>query len=53
VTDQLLIMYGILLQHLFFVAAVVYSRSCDFYVADENIFFASEVNNAYFCKHLF
>jgi len=26
VTDQLLIMYGVLLQHFFFVAAVVYSQ---------------------------
>jgi len=39
VTDRLLIMYGILLQQLFFVMAVVYSGSWDFfYMADVNNF---------------
>jgi len=39
VTDQLLIMYGILLRQFFFVAAVMYSGSWDFfYIADLNIF---------------
>jgi len=51
VADQPLITYGILLLYLFFVAAVMYSRSLYFLLADVNIFFASEVNNAYFCKH--
>jgi len=32
VTDRLLIMYGILLRRLFFVAAVVYSGSWDFFI---------------------
>jgi len=32
VTDRLLIMLGILLQQLFFVAAVVYSGSWDFFI---------------------
>ena len=38
VTDRLLIMYGILLRQFFFVAAVVYSESRDFYMADVNNF---------------
>jgi len=38
-TDQLLIMYGILLQQLFFAEAVVYSGSWDFfYMADVSNF---------------
>ena len=52
VTDRLLIMYGILLRRLFFVAAVLYSGSCFFYMADVNNFF-SELDNAYFSRHLF
>jgi len=40
VTDRLLIMYGILLQHLFFVVTVVvYSRYWDFLTAGANIIF--------------
>jgi len=38
VTDRQLIMYGILPRQLFFVAAVVYSGSWDFYMADVNNF---------------
>ena len=38
VTDRLLIMYSVLLQLLFFVVAVVYSGSRDFYMADVNNF---------------
>ena len=37
-TDRLQIMHGILLRELFFVVAVVYSRSWDFYMADVNNF---------------
>jgi len=49
-----MIMYGILPRQLFFVAAVVYSGSWDFlYMADVNNFFVSELNNAYFSRHLF
>ena len=33
VTDRLLIMYGILLRHHFFVVAVVYNRSWDFFIS--------------------
>jgi len=53
-TDQLLIMYGILLRHLFFfVAAVVYSQLWDFfYMIDVNIF-VSELNNAYFSREIY
>jgi len=46
-------MYGILLRQLFFVAAVVYSWSLDFfYMGDVNNFFDSELNSAYFSRHL-
>ena len=38
VTDWLLIMYGFLLQQLFFVVAVVYSGSWIFYMADVSNF---------------
>jgi len=37
-TDRLLITYGILLQKLFFVVAVVYCGSWDFYMVDVNNF---------------
>jgi len=53
VTDRLLIMYGILLRQLFFVAAVVYSGSWDFLYDRCKQLFVSELNNAYFFKHLF
>ena len=46
-------MYGILPRMFFFVAAVVYSGLWDFYMADVNNFFVSELNNAYFSRHLF
>ena len=38
VTDQLLIVYGRLLWHLFFVTAIAYSQSWHFYVVDVNNF---------------
>ena len=45
-------MYGILPRQLFFVAAVVYSGSWDFfYMADKRRLFVSELNNAYFSRH--
>jgi len=53
VTDQLLIMYGILPQQLFFVAAVVYNWSWDFLYGRFKQLFVSELNNAYFSRHLF
>jgi len=48
-TDQLLIMYGILLRHLFFLccSSCVQSVVGFFYMIDVNIF-VSELNNAYF-----
>jgi len=46
-------MYGILTRQLFFVAAVVYSGSWDFLYGLCKQFFVSELNNAYFSKHLF
>jgi len=48
VTVRFLIMYGILLRPLFFVAAVVYSGSWDF-LYDR----VSELYHAYFSRHLF
>jgi len=53
VTDRLLIMYSILLRQLFFVAAVVYSGSWDFLYGRCKQLFVSELNNAYFSRHLF
>jgi len=53
VIDRLLIMYGILLRQLFFVAAVVYSGSWDFLYGRCKQLFVSELNNAYFSRHLF
>jgi len=53
VTDRLLIMYGILPPQLFFVAAVVYSWSWDFLYGRCKQLFVSELNNAYFSRHLF
>jgi len=53
VTDRLLIMYGILLRQLFFVAAVVYSGSWDFLYGRRKQLFVGELSNAYFCRHLF
>jgi len=52
-TDRLLIMYGILLRQLFFVAAVVYSASLEFLYGHYKQLFVSEFNNAYFFRHLF
>jgi len=52
-TDRLLIMYGILLRQLFFVAAVVYSGSWDFLYGWCKQLFVNELNNAYFSRHLF
>jgi len=46
-------MYGILLQQLFFVAAVVYSGSWDFLYGRCKQLFVSELNNGYFSRHLF
>ena len=51
--DKLLIMYGILLRQLFFVAAVVYCGSWDFLYGRCEQLFVSELNNAYFSRHLF
>ena len=51
--DWLLIMYGILPQQLFFVAAVVYSGSWDFLYGRCKQLFVSEFINAYFSRHLF
>jgi len=51
VTDQLLIMYGILLRQLFFVVAVVYSGL--FLYGRWKQLFVSELNNAYFSRNLF
>jgi len=54
VTDRLLIMQGILPRQLFFVvAAVVYSGSWDFLYGRCKQLFVSELNNAYFSRHLF
>ena len=53
VTDWLLIMYGFLLQQLFFVVTVVYSGSWDFLYGWCKQLFVSELNNAYFSRHLF
>jgi len=53
VTDRLLIMYGILPRQLFFVGAVVYSGSRDFLNGRWKQLFVSELNNAYFSRHLF
>jgi len=53
VIDRLLITYGILLRLLFFVAAVVYSGSWDFLYGRCKQLFVSELNNAYFSRHLF
>jgi len=52
-TDRLLIMYGILLRQLFFVVAVVCSGSWDFLCGRCEQLFVSELNNAYFSRHLF
>ena len=52
-TDRLLIMYGILPRQLFFVAAVLYSESWDFLYGRCKQLFVSELNNAYFSRHLF
>jgi len=52
VTDRLLIMYDILLRQLFFVAAVEYSGSWDFLYGQCKQPFDSELNNAYFSRHL-
>ena len=52
-TDRLLIMYDILPRQLFFVAAVVYSGSWDFLYDRCKQLFVSELNNAYFSRHLF
>ena len=52
-TDQLLIMYGILLRQLFFVVAVVCIGSWDFLCGRCKQLFVSELNNAYFSRHLF
>jgi len=49
VTDLLLIVYGILLRQLFFVAAVV----MEFLYSLCKQLFVSELNNAYFSRHLF
>jgi len=49
VTDLLLIVYGILLRQLFFVAAVV----MEFLYGLCKQLFVSELNNAYFSRHLF
>jgi len=46
-------MYGILLHQLFFVVAVVYSGSWDFLYGWCKQLFVSELNNAYFSRHLF
>ena len=46
-------MYGILPQQLFFVAAVVYNWSWDFLYGRFKQLFVSELNNAYFSRHLF
>jgi len=46
-------MYGILLQQLFFVAAVVYSGSLDFLYGRCKQLFVNELNNAYFSRHCF
>jgi len=54
VIDRLLIMYGILLRQLFFVVAVVYSGSRDFFLYGQcKQLFVCELNNAYFFRHLF
>jgi len=53
VTGRLLIMYGILLRQLFFVAAVVYSGSWDFLYGPCKQLFVSELNNVHFFRHLF
>jgi len=49
VTDLLLIVYGILLRQLFFVAAVV----MEFLYGLCKQLFVSELNNAYLSRHLF
>jgi len=41
-------MYGIF----FFVTAVAYTQSWDFYMVDVNVFFVRELNNAYFTRHI-
>jgi len=46
-------MYGILLQQLFVVAAVVYSGSWDFLYGRCKRRFVGKFNNAYFSRHLF
>jgi len=48
----LLIMYRILLRQLFFVVAVVYSGSLDFLYGQCKQLVVSELNNAYFSRHL-
>jgi len=53
VTDRLLITYGILLQQLFFVVAVVNSGSWDFLYGRCKQLFVSELKNAYLSIHLF
>jgi len=52
VTDWLLIMYGILLQQLFSVVAVVYIGSWDILYGRCKQLFVIELNNAYFSRHL-
>ena len=45
-------MYGILLQQLFFVAAVVYSGSWNFlYGRCKQLYVVSELNNVYLSRH--
>jgi len=46
-------MYGIMPQELFFVVAVVFSGSWDFLYSRRKQLFISELNNAYFARHLF
>jgi len=54
VIDQLLIKYGILLQQLFFVEAVVYSGSWDLLYGRYKQLFVSELNYyAYFSIYFF
>jgi len=53
VTYRLLIMYGILPRQIFFVAAVVYSGSWDCLYGQRKELFVTELNNAYFSRHLF
>ena len=47
-TGRLLIIYGILLRQLFFVATVVYSGSWDFLYGPCKQLFFSELNDIYF-----